>query len=142
MVFSLALQTGAPGITTIARYDIAAATQPRQSTERTQIEEFLEGEPHEPAYIRTRLRTVCEDFYRNGDRTLFGQAASLEEILRTLDNAADTHPYKGALEELRDINEYSRGDSHAPVPGNPAEDTSVEELKEFCRRVLDLTRGM
>jgi hypothetical protein len=87
IVSSLALQTGAPGITTIARYDIAAATQPRQITERTQIEEFLEGEPHEPAYIRTRLRTVCEDFYRNGDRALFGQAASLEEITRTLDRA-------------------------------------------------------
>jgi len=59
-----------------------------------------------------------------------------------LEGAPDDHPYKGALEELRDINEYSRGDSHAAVPGNPAEETSQEELKEFCRRVLDLTRGM
>lgn len=139
---SLALQTGAPGITTIAPYNIAAATQPRHITERTQIEEFVEGESYEPAYIRTRLRTVCEDFYRKGDPALFGQAASLEEIIRILDKAPDTHPYKGALEDLRDINEYSRGDSHAPMPGNPAEETSIEELKEFCRRVLDLTRGM
>jgi wobble nucleotide-excising tRNase len=139
---SLALQTGAPGITTIAPYNIAAATQPRHITERTQIEEFVEGESYEPAYIRTRLRTVCEDFYRKGDPALFGQAASLEEIIRILDTAPDTHPYKGALEDLRDINEYSRGDSHAPMPGNPAEETSIEELKEFCRRVLDLTRGM
>src|SRR5262249_28539390 len=137
-----ALQTGAPGITTIAPYNIAAATQPRHITERTQIEEYVEGEAYEPAYIRTRLRTICEDFYRKGDPAHFAQAASLEEIIRTLDKAPDSHPYKAALEHLRDINEYSRGDSHAPVPGNPAEDTSVEELKEFCRRVLDLTRGM
>ena len=115
---------------------------PPESPERTQIEEFVEGESYEPAYIRTRLRTVCEDFYRKGDPALFGQAASLEEIIRILDTAPDTHPYKGALEDLRDINEYSRGDSHAPMPGNPAEETSIEELKEFCRRVLDLTRGM
>jgi wobble nucleotide-excising tRNase len=142
VISSLALQTGAPGITTIAPYDIAAATQPRHITERTQIEEFVEGESYEPAYIRTRLRTVCEDFYRKGDPALFGQAASLEEIIRVLERAPDTHPYKGALEDLRDINEYSRGDSHAAVPGNPAEETSIEELKEFSRRVLDLTRGM
>ena len=142
VISSLALQTGAPGITTIAPYDIAAATQPRHITERMQIEEFIEGEAYESAYIRTRLRTVCEDFYRKGDPALFGQAASLEEIIRILDKAPNTHPYKGALEDLRDINEYSRGDSHAPVPGNPVEDTSVEELKEFCRRVVDLTRGM
>jgi wobble nucleotide-excising tRNase len=141
-ISSLALQTGAPGVTTVAPFDIAAATQPRFVTERMQIEEFLEGEAHEPHYIRTRLRTVCEDFYRKGDPSLFRQAASLEEIIRALEAAPADHPYKGALEELHDINEYSRADSHAPVPGNPAEETSVEELKEFCRRVLDLTRGM
>ncbi len=141
-ISSLALQAGAPGITTIAPYDIETETQPRFITERMQIEEFVEGEQHELNYIRTRLRTVCEDFYRKGDPALFREAASLDEIIRGLDQAPDDHPYKGALEELRDINEYSRGDSHAAVPGNPAEDTGVEELKEFCRRVLDLTRGM
>lgn len=141
-ISSLALQTGAPGITTIAPYNIEAATQPRYVTERMQIEEFVEGEEHDPIYIRTRLRTVCEDFYRKGDPALFNEAASLEEIVRRLESAPDDHVYKGALEELRDINEYSRGDSHAPSPGNPTEETSIEELKEFCRRVLDLTRGL
>lgn len=141
-IASLALQTGAPGIATIAPYDIKAATQPRFVTERIQIEEFVEGEAHDPNYIRTRLRTVCEDFYRKGDPSLFHQAASLEEIIRILAAAPPDHPYKMALEDLRDINEYSRGNSHAAVPGSPAEDTSIEELKEFCRRVLDLTRGM
>jgi hypothetical protein len=65
-----------------------------------------------------------------------------QRLADTLEKATDAHPYKGALEDLHDINEYSRGESHAPVPGNPAEETSVEELKEFCRRVLNLTRGM
>lgn len=141
-ISSLALQTGAPGITTIAPFDIATATQARHVTERMQIEEFVEGETHDPNYIRTRLRTVSEDFYRKGDPALFGEAATLEEIVRRLEAAPDDHPYKGALEDLRDINEYSRGDNHAAVAGNPAEETSTEELKEFCRRVLDLTRGM
>jgi hypothetical protein len=39
LISSLALQTGAPGITTIAPYDIEAATQPRHITERAQIED-------------------------------------------------------------------------------------------------------
>ncbi len=140
---SVALQTGAPGITTIAPYNIAEETQPRHITERMKIEEFVEGEgDHELNYIRSRLRTVSEDFYRKGDPALFGEAATLEEIIRRLEKAPEGHPYKGALEDLRDINEYSRGDSHAAVPGNPAEETSIEELKEFCRRVLVLTHGM
>lgn len=139
---SIALQTGAPGVTTIAPFDIEAATQPRHVTERMEIEEYIEGERHAPNYIRTRLRTVCENFYRKGDPGLFHEAASLEEIIRLLEAAPADHPYKGALEELRDINEYSRGDSHAAISGNPSEETSDEELKGFCRRVLALTRGM
>jgi len=138
----IALQTGAPGITTIVPYDIEAATQPRHITERMQLEEYLDGESHELNYIRTRLRTVCEDFYRKGDPALFREAASLEEIIRGLEAAPADHPYKAALDELRDINEYSRGDNHAAVAGNPVEETTVDELKEFCRRVIALTRGM
>src|SRR5687767_9328032 len=83
---------------------IAAATQPRYIAERMQIEEFVEGAHYEPTYIRTRLRTVCEDFYRKGYPALFGQVASLEEIIRRLEQTTDDHPYRGALDDLRDIN--------------------------------------
>ena len=141
-IASIALQAGAPGITAIAPFDIETATQPRHVTERTQIEEFAEGEQHEPKYIRTRLRTVSEDFYRKGDPGLFRQAASLEEIIRVLDGGPADHVYKGALDDLRAVNEYSRGDHHAALPGSPSEEISVEELKHFCRMVLELTRGM
>lgn len=115
------MQAGAPGITTIAPYNIKIETQPRYVTERMEIEEFIEGESHTPNYIRTRLRTVCEDFYRKGDRLLFGEAPSLEEIIRILGGAPAEHPYKGAHEDLYNINEYSRGDSHAAIEGNPTE---------------------
>ncbi len=138
----VAIQTGAPGMTTIAPYDIESETRPRHITERMKIEEFLEGEPREAGYIRTRLRTVCEDFYRRGDPSLFHEAASLEEIIRILDGAPADHPYKGVIEDLRDINEYSRGEHHAEVEDDPSGESSGEELKGFCRRVLGLTRGM
>ena len=138
----VAIQTGAPGMTTIAPHDIESETRPRHITERMEIEEFVEGEPHEAAYIRTRLRTVSEDFYRRGDPGLFHGAANLEEIIRILDDAQADHPYKGAIEDLRDINEYSRGEHHAEVADDPSGESSDEELKGFCRRVLELTRGM
>ncbi|MCB1802451.1 MAG: AAA family ATPase [Gammaproteobacteria bacterium] len=138
----LAIQTGAPGMTTIAPYDIESETRPRHITERMKIEEFVEGEAHDVGYIRTRLRTVCEDFYRRGDPGLFHEAASLEEIIRILDGAPAHHPYKGVVEDLRDINEYSRGEHHAEVEDDPSGESSDEELKGFARRVLDLTRGM
>lgn len=138
----LAIQTGAPGMTTIAPYDIESETRPRHITERMKIEEFVEGEPHEATYIRSRLRTVCEDFYRRGDSRLFHEAASLDKIIRILDDAPADHPYKSVIEDLRDINEYSRGEHHAEVEHNPSAESSDEELKGFCLRVLDLTRGM
>ena len=138
----VAIQTGAPGMTTIAPYDIESETRPRHMTERTKIEEFVEGELHEAAYIRTRLRTVCEDFYRRGDPRLFHEVANLERIIRLLEDAPEDHPYKGVIEDLRDINEYSRGEHHAEVEDDPAGESSNEELKGFCRRVLEITRGM
>lgn len=142
MIKCVAIQTGAPGMTTIAPYDIESETRPRHITERMKIEEFVEGELHEAAYIRTRLRTVCEDFYRRGDPGLFHEAASLEEIIRLLEGAPEDHPYKGVVEDLRDINEYSRGEHHAEVEDDPSGESSDEELKGFSRRVLELTRGM
>lgn len=106
------------------------------------IEEFIEGEPHELSYIRSRLRTVCEDFYRKGDPGLFGEAATLDQIIRALDDAPAEHPFKGALEGLKDINSYSRVETHAEIEGDPYGDTNPDELKGFCELVLDLTRGM
>ena len=138
----IAIQTGAPGMTTVAPYDIESETRPRHITERMKIEEFVEGEQHEPAYIRARLRTVCEDFYRRGDPELFPKAVSLEEIIRILNGAPENHPYKGVIEDLRDINEYSRGEHHAQADDDPSGESSEEEMKGFCRRVLALTRGM
>ena len=99
-------------------------------------------ERHDPGYIRTRLRTVCEDFYRRGDPSLFDEAASLDEIIRVLGEAPVDNPYKGAAADLRDINEYSRGEHHAEVEDDPIGESSDEELKGFCRLVLELTRGM
>ena len=129
-------------MTTVAPYDIESETRPRHITERMKIEEFVEGEQHEPAYIRARLRTVCEDFYRRGDPELFPKAVSLEEIIRILNGAPEDHPYKGVIEDLRDINEYSRGEHHAQADDDPSGESSEEEMKGFCRRVLALTRGM
>lgn len=142
LIKSFALQTGAPGVTTITPYDIPGSTQPRHVTERMKIEEFIEGEPHELSYIRTRLRTVCEDFYRKSDTRLFGEAATLDQIIRTLDGAPADHPFKGALEGLIDINAYSRVENHAEIDGDPYGDTNPDELMGFCELVLDLTRGM
>lgn len=142
LIKSFALQTGAPGITTITPYDIPSSTQPRHVTERMKIEEFIEGEPHELSYIRSRLRTVCEDFYRKGDTGLFGEASTLDQIIRALSDVHEDHPFKGALEDLKDINAYSRVENHAEIDGDPYVDTNPDELRGFCSIALNLTRGM
>ena len=54
----------------------------------------------------------------------------------------DTTLIKVPPPDLRDINEYSRGEHHAEVEDDPIGESSDEELKGFCRLVLELTRGM
>ena len=142
MIKCVAIQTGAPDVTTIAPYDIELETQPRYVTERMKIEDFIEGGMQNEGYIRTRLRTVCENFYRRGDPGLFHNDANLGEIIRILERAPIDHPYRSVVEDLRDINEYTRGEHHAEIEGNPSGESSNEELKGFCRKVLKLTRGM
>ena len=53
----VAIQTGAPGMTTIAPYDIESETRPRHITERMKIEEFVEAS-------RTRQPTSGHGFGR------------------------------------------------------------------------------
>ena len=73
---------------------------------------------------------------------MFHEAANLEEIIRILQDAPNDHPYKGVIDELRDINEYSRREHHAQVEDDPSGESSDEELKGFCRNVLEITCGM
>ena len=141
LISSIALQTGAPGRTTITRHDIPSSTQPRHLTERTKIFEFINGEPHDPSHIRSRLRTVCEDFYRKADRGLFGETATLDQIIRSLGDAPADHPFKDALDDLKHINDYSRVENHAEIEGDPYCSTNPDELKGFCKLVYNLTQG-
>lgn len=83
------------------------------------IEEFIEGEPHEPSYIRPRPRTVCVDFYRKGDPGLFGEAATLDQIIRAPNDGHNDYAFKGALGDLKNNNDYSRGENHAEIKCDP-----------------------
>ncbi len=71
-----------------------------------------------------------------------GAPLTLDQIIRTLNDAPDDHPFKGALEDLKDINAYSRVENHAEIDGDPYGDTSPDELRGFCNLVLSLARGM
>lgn len=140
-ITSCAIQTGAPGMASLAVFDLEKATRPRNETERTKMVQFLDVTEGDPGEVRALLRKVLEHFYRNGDPELFAADEMLDGIIRKLEAAPADHRYKGALDDLKDINFYTRDFHHAPVPGSVIESTPVEELKTYCRRVRDLTRG-
>ncbi|ORE91673.1 Hypothetical protein ATO13_18815 [Stappia sp. 22II-S9-Z10] len=140
-ITSCAIQTGAPGIASLAAFDLEKATQPRNDTERMKMIKFIDATEGEPGEIRALLRKVLEHFYRNGDPELFAPDEMLDGIIRKLQTAPADHRYKGAVDDLGEINFYTRNFHHAPVAGSVLESTSVEELKTYCRRVRDLTRG-
>jgi wobble nucleotide-excising tRNase len=141
-ITSCAIQTGAPGVATLALFDLEKATLPRNETERMKMLAFLDATEGDPGDIRALLRKVLEDFYRKGDRELFDSDEMLDGIIRKIETAPADYRYKGALEDLNDINFYTRNFHHAPVPGSVTENTSVEELRTYCKRVRDLTRGI
>lgn len=141
LITSVSIQTGAPGMASLSEFDLEAATRPRYVSERMEVEEFYELGKGKPEHIRALLRKVLENFYRQGDPKLFASDELLDGIIRKLKDAPDDYRYKGAIEELEEINRYTRNFHHAPVEGSVAEDTNVEELKTYCRRVIDLTRG-
>lgn len=140
-ITSLAIQTGAPGVASLVQFSIEEATLPRQETERIKVLRFLNAIEGNPAEIRRLLRIVLEHFYRKGDRELFGDSDTLDEIIRKIRSQDDAYRYKSALTELEEINFYTRNFHHAPLNGSVSEDTNVEELKTYCERVRDLTRG-
>jgi len=140
-ITSCALQTGAPGMASLATFDLEQATRPRNETERMKMIQFIDMTEGDPGEIRALLRKVLEHFYRCGDPELFDPDEMLDGIIRKIDTALSDYRYKGALDDLKDINFYTRNFHHAPVPGSVTESTPVEELKTYCRRVRDLTRG-
>ncbi|MER9791693.1 AAA family ATPase [Mesorhizobium sp. M0213] len=140
-ITSCAIQTGAPGMASLAVFDLERATQPRNETERMKMINFIDATEGEPGEIRAVLRKVLEHFYRNGDPELFAPDEVLDGIIRKLEAAPADHRYKGALDVLKDINFYTRNFHHAPIAGSVIENTPVEELKTYCRRVRELTRG-
>ncbi len=137
----IAIQTGAPGMASLAQLNIEEATRPRNQTDRTKVLQFIDATEGDPGVVRSLLRPVLEHFYRNGDPELFSADEMLDGIIRKIDAAEDDYRYKAALSDLKEINQYTRNFHHAPVPGSASEETPVEELKVYCERVRELTRG-
>lgn len=140
-ITSLSIQTGAPGLASIAHFDLEAATQPRHLTERIEVEEFCQQSIGSPPHIRRLLRIVLEGFYRQADPDVFVSDDLLGSITAKIEAAPPGYRYKSALDDLTEVNRYTRSFHHAPVEGAAVEDTNLEELRTYCRRVLSLTRG-
>lgn len=137
----LTMQSGTPKGARLGNLDIVEAMKPRGETERSRVIKFLEDGVGEPAVIRPLLRKVLEKFYRNADKEFFDADHTLGIIISKIKGDPGKNPFKGALEELEDINDYTNTVSHDEVPGDPAEQSTEEELRSYCERVIDLTRG-
>ncbi|MBU1213201.1 MAG: AAA family ATPase [Alphaproteobacteria bacterium] len=57
-ITSCAIQTGAPGMASLAAFDLEKATQPRNETERMKMIKFIDATEGEPGEIRALLRKV------------------------------------------------------------------------------------
>ena len=127
--------------TKICPLDIEDKMPPRNITERMKIEEFLNGEPHDPSHVRSILRTACESFYRKVLSDLDGieSDTGLGAIVAVLSKSPSSNPYKKFVDTVNDINHYSRTEHHGYDANNPGQDTTPKELQDFCKKTLFVT---
>lgn len=127
--------------TIIGPLDIEDRMPPRNITERMKIEEFLNGEAHEPSHVRSILRTVCESFYRKVLCDIEGIESDTElgAIVVALSKSPNSNPYKKFTDTLCDISHYSRTEHHGYRTDEPGEETTLKELQDFCKKTLRVT---
>lgn len=125
-------------------YEMDEKVWPRNVIERIEIEEFVNGKRHNPYHIRSILRKVCESYFwealANTDIDAKGKA--LGEIVALLKTAPKNNPYHKFIEDLTDINRYSRVLSHGYEDDDPKQHTNLAELRNFCKKTLRATSGV
>ena len=89
--------------------------------------------------MRVVLETHCRSTYPGS----FGANHKLGHIVERIRNAGDEHPANALLDELDQINEYSREHHHGE---DPTDDTSnqidADELTGFVRRTLKIVNSL
>jgi wobble nucleotide-excising tRNase len=130
--------------TTLTPWDILDATRGEYIRDHSVLTAFAnDGEGDLRAVART-IRPVLEGFFRFKFPGQFAEGEWLGDFITKIRNAPAGNPLQAGqalLEELEDINDYSKKYHHKQNPGADSEPVNNGELTGFVRRALRVVGG-
>lgn len=123
--------------TVIQEWDIEQAVEDRYRQDVRALQEFCAGEG-DPQDVVRRIRPVLEAYCRTRLPALFGPEDTLGVIVAKIREKGPAHPLYGALEDLEELNEYTRRFHHGEGGTASVEPIDDGELLGYSKRTLRL----
>ncbi len=124
--------------TTVAEWDIEKAVQARFRADIDSLQRYFSFTEGEPRDIIQKIRPVLEGFCCNLYPTQFPEGDTLGVIIGKIRAAAAAHPLAGILDELDELNQYTRRYHHGENPNAATEPVNAAELQGYVRQTLRL----
>lgn len=124
----------------IREFDLVNATMGEFAANRAVLHDYNVSGTGDPADIVKRIRPVLETWCRNRCSHEFHDE-TLGEMVQRIEQAGAVHPLFRVVEDIRDLNEFTRERMHGEVPGAPPRPIDGTELRAFVRRALHIVRN-
>ena len=137
-----ALKLTAVGKTTaMSEWDIDDHVRSAHQAHLDAIQRYVADGVGDPRDIAQKLRPAVEGHCRSICPLEFPKGTTMGKIIDTIRNAGDTHPLRELLDDLEEVNAYSKGFHHAPDSSLCVMDVNEGELQAYASRVLRMTRS-
>jgi hypothetical protein len=141
----LALQLGdhrASGIKIIP-CDLDDACRGRAASDMDDLQAYVTTGAGKERNIIRKMRIVLETHCRSTYPGSFASDDRLGGMVEKIKKAGDQHPALALMDELEQINEYSRDHHHGEDPGDGSPDTiDSQELTGYVKRTLRLANNL
>lgn len=123
--------------TVIAEWNIEEALLGRHLADVMALQRYhADGEGNAREIVQ-KLRPVLEAYCKNAAPTLFVAADTLGVMVGKITTNA-THPLAGVVDQLDEINVYSRRYHHGENPNAATEPLTEDELRDYTKKTLKL----
>jgi wobble nucleotide-excising tRNase len=127
--------------TAIAEWDIEKATQAAHKANRKALANYYNANEGKPRDIVNKIRPVLESHCRALYPSEFGDNDMLGVIISKIRSANSGHPLAAIVNDLDDLNEYTKRYHHGDNPNAATEPISDAELQGFVKKALTITGG-
>lgn len=140
-VKTLQLARVGPDETLVAEWDIVEATRTSYHKDYLVLQRYLNLGQGEPRFVARAIRPLLEGYLRTVFPTAFLDNEWLGDFVGKIRQAGDDDSLssmKRALDELEDLNDYSKRYHHNTNPGADLETVDDGELRTYVQRPLDI----